>query len=51
LVGEAVLELKEPAGQAGRVGGAGEIALVARLDPVCFGFRAGEDQGGDAGVV
>jgi len=46
-----VLELKEPAGQAGRVGGAVEIALVAGLDPVCLGFGAGEDQGGHTGMI
>src|SRR5437588_12591422 len=40
-----MLELKEPAGQAGRVGGAVEIALVVGLDAVCLGFGAGEDQG------
>ena len=46
-----MLELKEPAGKAGRVGGAVEIALVAGLDAVCLGFGAGEDQGGDTGMI
>src|SRR5205807_598407 len=51
LVGEAVLELKEPADQASGIGGAVEIALVAGLDAVLLGFGAGEDQGGHAGMV
>ena len=44
LVGHPVLEVGEPGGQTGGVGGAVEILLVGGLHEVLLGLGAGEDQ-------